>query len=191
MRSPRGSSARRRHDHDLLEVQRVVRVGSAVNDVHHRHGERARVHAADVAPQRNPRRFRPRARDRERNAQDGVRPEPALVGRAVQADQQGVDPSLVLRLEPGEDVEDLAVHRVHGLAHALAAVTALVAVALLDRLVRAGGRARGHGRAAQAAVFQHHIHLDGRVAAAVQHLAADDVDDFGHALSPEVAARRT
>ncbi len=46
--------------------------------------------------------------------------------------------------------------------------------------MRAGGSAGRHGGAAHRAVFQHDVDLDGRIAAAVQNLAADDVDDGGH-----------
>ena len=41
-----------RHDHELLEVDRVVGVRAAVEDVHHRHGQHVRRLAAEVAPQR-------------------------------------------------------------------------------------------------------------------------------------------
>ena len=81
---------------------------------------------------------------------------------------------------PPTRVEDLAIDGVHGLLHALAEIARLVAVAQLDRLMRAGGGARRHRRAAHRAVFQHHIDLDGGIAAAVENFAADDVDDGGH-----------
>ena len=64
--------------------------------------------------------------------------------------------------------------------HALAAVAVLVAVAPLHRLVGAGRGAGRHGGAAQRAVLQHHVHLDGRIAPAVEDLAREDVDDLGH-----------
>ena len=57
---------------------------------------------------------------------------------------------------------------------------ALVAVAQLDRLVRAGRGARRHRRAAHAAVLQRDVDLDRRIAAAVEDLAGVDVDDRGH-----------
>ena len=57
---------------------------------------------------------------------------------------------------------------------------ARAAVAQLDRLMRAGGGAGGHGGAAHGAVFEHDVDFDGRIAAAVENLAADDVDDGGH-----------
>ncbi len=66
------------------------------------------------------------------------------------------------------------------LQHALAEITLLVAVAQFDRLMGAGGGARGHRGAADRAIFQHHIDFDGGVAAAVEDFAADDVDDGGH-----------
>ena len=41
-----------RHDHELLQVDVVVGVRAAVEDVHHRHGQHVGVGAADVAVQR-------------------------------------------------------------------------------------------------------------------------------------------
>ena len=64
--------------------------------------------------------------------------------------------------------------------HALALVARLVAVAQLDRLVGAGGGARRDRRPAHGPVLEHDVDLDRRVAAAVEDLAADDVDDGGH-----------
>ena len=67
-------------------------------------------------------------------------------------------------------------------------IARLVAVAQLDRLVRAGRGAGGHGGAAARAVLQHDIDFDGRIAAAVEDFAADDVDDGGHGLVPGCSA---
>ena len=84
------------------------------------------------------------------------------------------------------------IHRLDGLQHALAQVALLVAVTQLHRLVRACRGAGGNGGAAHGAVFQRHIHLDGRIAAAVEDLASVDVDDRGHGRAPaaERAAMR-
>jgi hypothetical protein len=81
-----------------------------------------------------------------------------LIGR-VRAEQLGRD--------------DLADVR-HRLEHALAAELALVAVAKLDRLVGAGGGTRRNGRAADRAVRQDDVDLDGRIAARVEDLAGVD-----------------
>ena len=54
------------------------------------------------------------------------------------------------------------------------------AVAQLDSLMRAGRGAGRHGGAAHRAVFEHDIDLDRRIAAGIEDLAADDVDDRGH-----------
>ena len=69
--------------------------------------------------------------------------------------------------------------------HALAEVARLVAVAQLDRLVRAGRGARRHRGAAEAAVFQQHVDLDRRVAPAIEDFASVDVDDSSHAGAPD------
>ena len=169
-----------RHDHELLDVDRVVGVRAAVDDVHHRHRQHVRGRPAEVAVERQAGGRRRRLGHGQADAENGVGAEPALVLRAVELHQRGVDAALVLRVHPRQRIEDLPVDRVHGLGHALAEVAALVAVAQLDRLVRAGRGARRHRRAALRAVLEHHVHLDRRVAAAIQDLAADDVDDGGH-----------
>ena len=84
-------------------------------------------------------------------------------------------------------LEDFAVDGLDRLLHALAEIALLVAVAQLDRLMRAGGGARGHRGAADRAVFQHHIDFDRGIAAAIENFAANDVDDGGHGSLLEFA----
>ena len=142
-----------------------------------------RVGAAEVAVKRQARRFRRRLGDRKRNAEDGVRPKPRLVGRAVEFDHGAVDVDLVLGLHAADCLEELAVYGLDGALDTLAEI-ARTTVAKLDRLMRAGRGARRNRGATHRAVFQHHVDLDGRIAAAVQNLAADDVDDGGHIRNP-------
>ena len=83
-----------------------------------------------------------RLRGRERDAEDGVRAEAALVRRAVELDQRAVDRRLVaVRRSPATRLRDLAVHVGDGPRDALAAPLR-AAVAQLDRLVDAGRGAR-------------------------------------------------
>ena len=61
-----------RHHHELLEVHGVVRMGAAVEHVHHRHGHHVRRLAAEIAPQRHPLLGRLRVGRRERHSEDRV-----------------------------------------------------------------------------------------------------------------------
>ena len=151
-----------RHHHEFLDVDRVVGMRAAVDDVHHRHRQDVGRDAADVAVERHAEALGRGLGDGEAGAEDGVGAEPALVGGAVELDQDAVDAGLVGGGEPGQGVADRAVDRLDRPAHALAAVAALVAVAQLDRLVRAGRGARGHRGAAHGAVLEQHVDLDGR-----------------------------
>ena len=101
--------APQRHDHELLEVDRVVGVGAAVEDVHHRHGQHVRRVAAEVAPQRQPLLGRGGVRGRQRDAEDRVGAQPRLVGRAVEVDQRAIEALLVGRVAAGDRLGDLAV----------------------------------------------------------------------------------
>ncbi len=155
---------------------------TAVEDVHHRHRQSARGGAADVTIER---RFLGRSGrfcDGERDAEDSVGAEPALVGRAVERNKRLIDLGLRLGVHAAERVVDLAIDRTDRLGDTLAAIARLVAVAQLDRLMRAGRGAGGNRGATLGAVLQDDIDFDGRIAAAVEDLAADDVGDGGHGV---------
>ena len=105
------------------------------------------------------------------DSQNRVGAELSLVGRAVGRDERAVQPHLVGRIAPDGDLGQHAVHVGDGFGHAFAEIPRLVAVAKLDCLVNAGAGPRRDGRPAQCAVSQHHVHLDGRIAAAIEDLA--------------------
>src|SRR3546814_4233879 len=74
--------------------------------------------------------------------QQRVGAQAALVLGAVEIDQALVERNLVISVEALQRLRDRLVDILHGLQHALAQVTGLVAIAQFDRLLRTGGRDR-------------------------------------------------
>ena len=169
-----------RHDHEFLEIDAIVGVRAAIDDVHHRHRQDRRPDPAHVAEQRQPARIGRRAGRGKTDPEDGIGAEAALVVAAVELDHQRVDLGLVLGFVADDGVGDLAIDRGDRLPDPLAAPALGIAVALLDRFMDPGRGARGHRRAALAAVLERDVDLDRRIAAAVEDLAGVDVDDRGH-----------
>ena len=167
-----------RQDHELLDVQGIVGVGAAVDDVHQRRRQDPRAHPAQVAVERQAGADGRGVGGRQAHREEGVGPQALLVLGAVELDHGRVERGLVERVEAGDGVGDLAVDRVDRARHAFAEVAALVAVAQLDRLARAGGGPRGHRGPAEGTAFQDDVGLDRRVAPTVQHLPAPDRDDL-------------
>ena len=159
-----------RDDHELLQVERVVGVRPAVDDVHHRHGQDMRGRPAERAPERQPERGRRGLGDGQRGAEHAVGADAALVGRPVDLAQQPVDAALVVHVVAEQRRAELVVDARDGALDRLAAVGG-AAVTALDRLVRPGRRARGHGGAAERAGVGEDVDLDGRVSARVEDLA--------------------
>ena len=155
-------------------------MGTAVEDVHHGHGQGLAVHAAHVVVEGHTQALSGGLGHGQGAAQDGVGTQAGLVGGAVQLDHGLVDGHLVQGVHADEALGQLGVHVGHGLLHALAQVAALVAVPQLAGLVDAGGRAGGNGGAAHGAVLQHDLHLNGGVAAGVQDFTAKHVNDLKH-----------
>ena len=143
-------------------------MGTAVEDV--RHGERQeRGVAAKVAVERDSFRIRGRVRHRKRHAEDGVGPEPGFVRRAVELDHRIVDRLLIFHVHALEATGDLALDVADRLQDSFASVALGVAVAKLDRLVRASrGAGRDDGPAASR--VGECGDRNGRVTARVEHL---------------------
>ena len=153
------------HDHEFLNVERVVGVGAAIHNIHHRRRQQMRVHAAKIAPERHACGVGRRTRRRHRNAEDRVGAEPGLVLGSVEFDHRLVETGLVHGIGTGKRIENLEIDRIDGLHHALAAIAFLFTVAKLNRLEGAGRGTGWNGSAAEAAILEDHIHLDRRVAA--------------------------
>lgn len=168
-------------DHKFLEVDWIVRMHPAIQDVHHRHRQQRGTGPADIAVKRLMV-VRGRGLGRgERNPEDGVGAKPFLVLRAVELAKPLIDAALVAGIKARERLADLAIDRLDRLAHPLAAI-ALAAIAQFVSLMCAGRGPRRHGGAAEGTTRQHHVDLDGRVAAAVENFPADDGRNSGHAV---------
>ena len=163
----RTASAKRRRadrqDHEFLEVDRVVGMRAAIDDVHHRHRQDMRLDAADIAVERQAGGIRRRLGDGERHAEDGVGAEPAPCSacRRARSSSRRSRPGLRRRCRSmASKISPLTLST--ALSTPLPQIARLVAVAQFDRLMGAGRGARGHGGAADRAVLEDDIDLDGR-----------------------------
>ncbi len=150
-------------------------------------GRDAGVGPADVAIKGQSVGRRRRLGRGQADAENGVGPELALVGRSVGLDQGAVKRHLVAGIPANGHLGQGTVDVGHGLGHAFAAVALLVAVPQLDRFVNSRAGSRGNRGPAKSAVGQNHIDLDGRVASAVKNLAPTHLGDrcngFAHGVS--------
>ncbi len=149
---------------------------AAVEDVHHRHGQRLGAGAAQIAVQGQVAGLGGGLGHRHADAQNRIGAQLGLVGCSIQVDHELVDGFLVAGVEADQFRGDLGVDVLDGLGDALAEVDFFVIVAQLDGFVLAGAGAAGHAGPAQGPVLQHHVHLDGGVAAGIEDLPA--LDEF-------------
>ncbi|MNE33035.1 hypothetical protein D3C80_1266770 [compost metagenome] len=170
--------------HELLDVDVVIGVLAAVDDVHHRHRHgvlaRSAVQFGDVGVQRNALGLGSGLGGGQGHGEDGVGTQLAFVLGTVQLDHRAVEGFLVGSILAQQQVADRAIDVGHGFQHALAQVTALVAITQLQCLAGTGGCTGRRASAADNAVLEDHIGFDGGVATGVQNLAALDVDDLCH-----------
>jgi hypothetical protein len=160
-----------RRDHVLLDVGGEIGVRTAVHDVHVRDRQDVAVGAADVAVQRQLGALGRGVHGRERDAQDGVGAQTALVRGAVKIDHEVVECALVGGVHADDLRGDLLIDGLHRVEDALAHVNGLVAVAALPSLGLAGGGAGGDQADAAGAVLGVEDDLNGRVATGIKNLA--------------------
>ncbi len=139
-------------DHELLKVHRRIGVCSAVDDVHHGDGENTGADAAQVAIERCAFGSGSSARERQRDSQNGIRSETALVGGSVQVDHHAVEFRLLCRVVAFQRLGDLAIDVGHGFRGPFAEVAVLITVPEFHSLMLAGGSAGRNGSAAHGTV---------------------------------------
>ena len=166
------------HDHELLSIHGVGGMRAAVQNVHHGDGQAVAVHAAQEAVQGHVQRGGGSAAGCNGNSQDGVCAQVGFILGAVGFQHGGVHRVDVGSVQAHHGVRNDGIDVLHSLGHALAQVTALVAVAELQRLKLAGGSTGRGAAACNSAVGQSDLSLNGGVSAGVQDLAADDGFNF-------------
>ena len=112
-------------------------MGAPIDDVHHRNRKYPRRSSPHITIQRHAAGFRRRLGNCQRDTQNGIGPEPRLVGRAVKGNHYTVNGNLILRIHVDQVVKNFAVNGSYRVQYALAAITFLVAIAKLNRLMRA------------------------------------------------------
>ena len=151
------------------------RVHAAVDHVQHRHRQRPRRVAAELAVQRDARLGGSRLRrgERDRRGSRSRRAGPCSACRRARSAPRRAPPGRPAS-SPRTASRELAVHVATAVRDALAAPLG-AAVTQLDRLVHAGRRAGRHDRPAERARLEPHIDLDRRVAPRVEHLPSAHV----------------
>ena len=168
---------RHRHDHEFLNVHVVGCMSAAVEDIHHGNRKHISAGPADIAIQADSKRLGGRLCAGKRNAKNGVRPQTALVGGAVQFDQLPIDGGLIKHIFARQRSGNFAVHMRNRPGNALPQIAGSVLIPQFAGFINSSGSAGRHGSASHDAVFQHYIHFNSRISSGVKDFAASDLAD--------------
>mmetsp|Transcript_19656 Transcript_19656/g.36931 ORF Transcript_19656/g.36931 Transcript_19656/m.36931 type:complete len:493 (-) Transcript_19656:67-1545(-) len=172
----------RGNDEKFLKGELVPRVLSSVDDVEARDGEGFGDGIAGdvgvVLPERDGLGGGSGLGGGEGDSEDGVGAEVALVRRPVGLEHGFINTPLIRGVHSLDRIGQHRVDVLHGLQHALPHVPA-PSVPKFDRLVDARGRS-GRDGGGEGTVGGRDVDLDGRIAARVDDLPADDVRDGRH-----------
>src|SRR6185436_7929841 len=117
------------HDHELLKVDVVICMRTAVDDIHHGNGQCSRVCATEISVERD---FEIRCRSSsrgKRNRQERIRSKLRLSCSAIKLEQRLIDLDLVQGIKTFKSRTDHLVDVTYSFCHTLPAVAILVAIA--------------------------------------------------------------
>ena len=175
-----------RLNHELLDVDVVIGMLAAVDDVHHRNGHRvdawSAIQIGDVRVQRHALGLSSSLGRSQGHSEDGVGTQGSFVLSTVEGNHRQVEGLLVGGIFAQQQVADRAIDISHGLQHTLAQVTALVAITQFQRFTRTGGGTGRRAGAADDTPVENYISLHSRVTTGVENLTAFDVDDLCHCV---------
>ena len=174
-----------RHDRHFLHGHGVLFVAAAREHVGRGQRNGADLARIQVAVLRHVQNGAARPHGGQGNAVRHVAAQFRFIRRAVQFDQGFVQPSLVQHVQSTDLRQNDVLRHLHRFIHAVAVVPGRVAVAQDERLVLSGRDAGGRSRSSHYAVFRDQIHLQQRLALAVDQRAGFQVFDFRtHSFAP-------
>ena len=145
-------------------------MGSAVENVHHGHGQDSGIAAADIPVQAQPQGIGRRLCNRQGHRQNGIGSQTALVGGTVQLDKQSVDVRLIHGIVTRQSLGNLGVHMQYCLADTLAQIAARIAVAQLAGFINTRGRTAGDRCPTNTAALQKNLRFHRGISAGIQDL---------------------
>ena len=178
-------------NHELLEIDGCVGVSAAVHDVHHGNGQNFGVGATEILVERQAQAIGGSVGGGERHPENGIGAKVRLVFGAVEFEHRGIHADLVAGIEADQSGGDVALDVADSGLHAFAEVATFgglgfraaqalyVAVAEFVSFVltgRGAGRNRG---AADGAVGEFDVDLNGRVAAGIDDFASVNSSNRG------------
>ena len=166
------------NDHEFLNIQPIGCVRAAVYNVHHRHGQRHRLRAAEKPVECDALRAGCRFCAGHGDSQRGVCAEDGHVLCAVERNQRVVDGGQIGGVHTAQRLVNGYGYIFAGAVNALAAVALHIVVTQLQRFISACRCAAGGNGCAGYAAGEAHFSLYGRVAAGIEHFPPDNADNL-------------
>src|SRR5271166_1311265 len=124
-----------RHDHEFLKIDRRIRMGAPVDDVHHGNRQHFGVRATQVTEQRKIKLGGGGVRNRQRNSKNRVCAKFLFVGGTIQRNHRAIYSDLIERVHAGNGFGDLVFDVVYSFQYTFAEILVFLAVAQFPSFV--------------------------------------------------------
>ena len=173
-----------RHDHEFLDIDVVIGMSTAIEDVHHRNRQFLSVDTAQILVQGQTGIFSGCFGAGKADAQDGIGTKFAFIFGSIKAQERLVNLDLTGRFKANEGIADDVVDVIHSLQDAFTEVTVLIPVTQFHGFMNACGSTARNSSAADDAVIKEDLHFNGGVAAGIQDFSCADIFNKSHCYAP-------
>lgn len=173
-----------RHDHEFLDINVVIGMGTAIKDIHHRNRQFLGVDTAQVLVQGKAGVFGGCLGAGKADAQDGIGTKFAFIFGSIKAQERLVNLDLTRRFKANEGIADDVVDVIHSLQDAFTEVTVLIPVTQFHGFMNTCGSTARNSSAADDAVIKEDFHFNGGVAAGIQDFSCTDIFNKSHCYAP-------
>src|SRR5690554_290167 len=161
-------------NHELLDVDVVVGMLTAIENVHHRHRHavltRLAIELGDMGIERHALGIGCRLGCRQRNSQNGVGTQLGLVVGTIEFEHGIVETTLVAGIHADKPLTDGSINSSYRLEYAFSQITAGITITQFQRFTGAGGSTTGSASDAQDTTFQPYLGLNSGVPTGIEHL---------------------
>ena len=160
-----------RHNHAFLDIHVIIRMCTAVHDVHHWNRQGICVGTAQILIQRESTGLRGCLSYRQRNSEDGISTQTALVTGSVQSDHHFIDASLIGRFHTNQMKGNFLIYIFNGLQYAFAIITGCISISEFCCFKHTGGCAGWYIRSGKCPIFQYQIYFYCRISSGIQNFS--------------------
>ena len=169
-----------RHNHEFLNVDWVISMLTAVQNIHHRNRQNMSHRTAKVTIKRKFAFFSLSFRNSHRNGENSISTEFAFVFSAIEFNHSFINVDLVIGIKTSQSVINSVINIFNGFQNTFSAKTGFVAITKFNSFVNTGRSAGRNSGTSESTALKNNISLNGRITTRINNFSSMNIYNSTH-----------